>query len=404
VQLLVSDPQGVLFGELAHRLGGIERPAAQVGAQRPLNDLGVGRLSGGPHRATRLLKQASIDIDRLDRSGCHALRLPADTPRVPLLRSGASSALLCAQSRTEWPDERANARPAVAPKDHAFDATDNRSPLSYGRSLAVFAGVILPRCGKERLADDHQQHPRTLELPGRCPGVLLVYGEQRANAGIAGELALDGYRVHRASHAGTLRARCKPGEVDLVIFGRSPHRGLDVLRALRAGELAPGASGVRVLWMSTSRETTTSVLRAFEAGADDVTRTPLGYAELLARVRALLRRHSLIDGPALIVCGPLEIDTAARTVTFEGVPVELRPREFALLAHDPARVHEKQDLLHAVWGYRVAGSTRTVDSHASRLRRKLASAGADGWVCSTFGVGYRLAPDVRTATLRTVGA
>jgi len=69
--------------------------------------------------------------------------------------------------------------------------------------------------------------------------------------------------------------------VDLVIFGRSPYRALDVLRALRAGELAPGPSGVRVLWMGTSRETTTSVLHAFEAGADDVTHTPLGYAELL---------------------------------------------------------------------------------------------------------------------------
>jgi DNA-binding response OmpR family regulator len=117
-------------------------------------------------------------------------------------------------------------------------------------------------------------------------------------------------------------------------------------------------------------------------------------------VRALLRRHSVIDGPAVLVCGPLEVDTATRVATFSGVPVELRPREFALLtylARDPVRVHEKQDLLREVWGYRAAGSTRTLESHASRLRRKLASAGAEGWVCSIFGIGYRLAPDIRIA-------
>jgi DNA-binding response OmpR family regulator len=114
------------------------------------------------------------------------------------------------------------------------------------------------------------------------------------------------------------------------------------------------------------------------------------------------RRHSLILGAAILTCGPLEVDTLACTVTFAGAPVELRPREFALLAHlarDPMRVHEKQDLLREVWGYQLPGRTRTVDSHASRLRRKLARAGAEGWVCATFGIGYRLTPHLQPSRM-----
>lgn len=132
------------------------------------------------------------------------------------------------------------------------------------------------------MAPDPQEQPRNrLESSPGCAGVLLVYGEERANAALAGELELDGYHVERASHPGTLRERCVPGRVDLVIFGQRPARGLEMLRALRADVLVPGASSLPVLWMSASRETTISVLRAFAAGADDVTRDPLGYAELL---------------------------------------------------------------------------------------------------------------------------
>lgn len=75
-------------------------------------------------------------------------------------------------------------------------------------------------------------------------------------------------------------------------------------------------------------------------------------------------------------------------------PLELRRREYALLAHlarEPSRVFTRAELLRDVWGYQIGG-TRTVDSHASRLRRVLAQAGAEGWVCCAWGVGYRLAP------------
>lgn len=253
------------------------------------------------------------------------------------------------------------------------------------------------------MAVQPNEHRSQLDLPAGCPGVLLVYGEERANAAIATELAFDGYRVHRASQPRTLRERCQPGHVDLVIFGHQPQRGLEMLRALRADLLAPGASSLPVLWISTSRETTASVLRAFAAGADDVIRDPLGYAELLARVAALMRRrHSLIRNATVLACGPLQVDTRGCTATFAGTLLELRPREFALLAHlarDPARVHHKQDLLREVWGYQQPGKTRTVDSHASRLRRKLATAGAHGWVRATFGIGYRLAPSTPPRSL-----
>ncbi len=146
------------------------------------------------------------------------------------------------------------------------------------------------------------------------------------------------------------------------------------------------------------------MLQAFDAGADDVIRAPFIYLELLARVRALLCRSVRVEVSEVLRCGALEIDMATRTVTFGGVLVELRRMEFALLAHlalDPTRVHEKHALLVEVWGFRSTGSTRTLDSHASRLRRKLARAGADGWVCVIWGVGYRLTPDIATATVRS---
>jgi DNA-binding response OmpR family regulator len=134
-------------------------------------------------------------------------------------------------------------------------------------------------------------------------------------------------------------------------------------------------------------------VRAFRRGCDDYVPRPFHYDELVERMRAVLRR-SQPSVQGAIVAGPIEIDPRTRVVTVAGVPLALAQKEYELLcrlASDPQRVFTKQELLRDVWEFRAHARTRTLDSHASRLRRKLRTIDAvTPFVENVWGVGYRL--------------
>ena len=158
-----------------------------------------------------------------------------------------------------------------------------------------------------------------------------------------------------------------------------------------AAELCRRAANVPIIVLGRADSDPVDRVRAFDGGCDDYIARPFHYEELLARIRAVLRR---VAPPAdeRVMVGDLLIDRAARRVTVSGVPVALAAKEYELLvklAGEPSRVFTKEQLLREVWGFRSLGRTRTLDSHASRLRRKLATAGGD-FVRNVWGVGYSL--------------
>jgi DNA-binding response OmpR family regulator len=169
---------------------------------------------------------------------------------------------------------------------------------------------------------------------------------------------------------------------DLVLLRDSS--ALDECRA-RHGD-------VPVIVLGSPECDTVDRVRALERGCDDFLVRPFSYEELLARIRAVLRRTAP-TAHEVRHAGPITADLATRTVTVGQDQIALAGKEYELLLKlmtDPTRVFTKEQLLRDVWGFRSLGRTRTLDSHASRLRRKLSAAAPGLFVVNVWGVGYRL--------------
>jgi DNA-binding response OmpR family regulator len=207
-------------------------------------------------------------------------------------------------------------------------------------------------------------------------------------------LTADRFRALPAPCASDALRLCHFKQPDLLLLDLMlpDAAGLDVLREIRR---ADGVSArfdpeLPVIVVS-GRRTDADRVRGLSAGADDFVVKPFHYPELLARIGAVLRRgHRRREGPLRV--GDLTLDPVTREVRVGERPVELANKEFTLLralAAEPTRVFTKRELLRDVWGFRAEGRTRTLDSHASRLRRKLDPEGGR-FVVNVWGVGYRL--------------
>jgi DNA-binding response OmpR family regulator len=207
-------------------------------------------------------------------------------------------------------------------------------------------------------------------------------------------LHADRFEALPAPSAADALRLCHYNDPDLLLLDlRLPDAsGLEVLREIRASAGPTGRfdPGLPVIVLS-GRATEVDRVRGLEEGADDYVTKPFHYQEVAARIRSVLRRRdSRREGPRRI--GDLFIDPGRREVRVGDREVKLANKEFSLLralAADPHRVFRKEELLRDVWGFRSMGRTRTLDSHASRLRRKLDPEHAR-YVVNCWGVGYRL--------------
>ncbi len=249
-------------------------------------------------------------------------------------------------------------------------------------------------------------------VAGLMNTILVVDDEKTLRDMLEYNLKREGYRVLTAAEGNEAIRLAYAEQPDLIILdimlpGMS---GFDVCRAVRRQLAVP------VLMLSAREEEIDKVL-GLELGADDYLTKPFGLRELLARVRAMLRRADILrpqspeqqasdatmrpSASQALVVGGLAVDLGKRSVIQDGRAVDLKPKEFdllAFLASHPGHVFSRETLLDRVWGYNFIGGTRTVDVHVRWLRTKLESDPANPQLIQTiYGVGYKFNPSTQVA-------
>jgi DNA-binding response OmpR family regulator len=223
--------------------------------------------------------------------------------------------------------------------------------------------------------------------------VLIVEDDTTIGGGLRDTLAAQGYDARWASTGAQALEQAGQDRPDLVLLDlQLPDiDGVEVCRRLRA------AGAARTIVMLTARRDEIDVVVGLDAGADDYVTKPFRLAELLARLRAHVRRldADVTGGDAArLVVGDLELDRGARRAWLAGAELELRPKEFdllALLMAEAGRALTRERIMSEVWDAHWFGSTKTLDMHIAALRRRLGERGdEDGRITTLRGVGYRL--------------
>jgi len=224
--------------------------------------------------------------------------------------------------------------------------------------------------------------------------VLIVEDERDIRDLVLFHLEREGFQVSSASSGEEALRQVRHASPDLVLLDLMlpAMGGLEVCRKLRQD---PATAALPIVMLTAKGDEVDRVL-GLELGADDYIVKPFSPKELLARVRAVLRRAKPAPGAAAIAIGALAIDPGTRTVTVQGAPLTLTHKEFELLgalADAQGRVLSREFLLDRVWGYSRAGEieSRTVDVHVRRLRVKLGPEGRR--ILTVKSVGYRLDPE-----------